>query len=177
MKKHFLFIFLSINLLVTSIGSGVLASSRTDALIREDVTERLENIAELKSEIRAFKVQLKTLDIALEEAKKKRSRKKLWSNTKKISDAVTALTILSGAIAAYHFENKINVLKIASFIGGLSSSVAVITGLLADMSTDEAEIISNKIADLKPIIKATEVNLSNEVKLLCGLEPSNQMCK
>ncbi len=157
--------------------TSAFASSRTDALLRHDITERLENIAELKTEIRSFKVQLKTLDIALAEAKTKRSRKKMWSNTKKISDAVTALTILSGAIAAYHFENKINVLKIASFIGGLSSSVAVITGLLADMSTDEAEIIGNKINDLKPILKATETNLNNEVKLLCGMEPSNQMCK
>lgn len=115
--------------------------------------------------------------MALEEAKKHKSKKKVYNNTKKIADAITALTILSGAIAAYRFENKINVLKVASFVGGLSSSVSVISGLLADMSTDEVEAINTKIGEIKPILKATETNLGLEVKYLCSKEPSNQMCR
>lgn len=175
MKKYFL-----VTLILTSLTLPTLsavASSRIDAVMSEDTTVRLENIAELKGNIRSFKLQISTLEIALEEAKTKKSRKKLYNNSKKIADAITALTILSGAIAAYRFENKINVLKVASFVGGLSSSVSVISGLLADMSTDEVEAINTKIGEIKPILKATETNLAREVKYLCGKEPSNQMCR
>ena len=177
MKKNFLITTLICAFALTSFGSFARDPSRAEAAMAEDTTERLENIAELKSSMRSLKIQIKTLNIALVEAKKHKSKKKLWNNTKKISDAITALTILSGAIASYHFENKAKVLKIASFVGGLSSSVSVITGLLAEMSTDQVEIVTNKIEDIMPILKATEINLNSEVKLLCKQEPSNQMCK
>ncbi|MBC7715267.1 MAG: hypothetical protein H7177_18115 [Rhizobacter sp.] len=156
---------------------NALASTRTDSVIAQDTTERLENIRELRGSIRSLKLQIKTLEIALVEAKKHKSNKKIYTTTKKISDAITAITILSGAMASYYFENKLNVLKIASFVGGLSTSVGVISGLLADMSSDEAETVTNKISDITPILKATETNLASEIKLLCNQEPSNQMCR
>ncbi len=177
MRNRVLVVTLMVSFMLSAFGVNALASSRTDSVISQDTTERLENISELKNSIRSLKLQISTLEIALEEAKKHKSRKKLYNNTKKISDAITAITILSGAIGAYYFENKVSVLKVASAIGGLSTSVSVISGLLADMSTDEAEIVTNKIADIKPILKATEANLAKEVKLLCNQEPSNQMCR
>ncbi len=154
-----------------------MALSRTESVMSQDTTERLENISELKSSMRSLKLQISTLEIALAEAKKHKSRKRLYNNTKKTADAITAITILSGAMASYYFENKLNVLKIASLVGGVSTSVSVIASLAADLSTDEAEIVSAKIADIKPILKATEVNLAKEIKLLCSHEPSNQMCR
>lgn len=177
MRKTLLTIILMATVASSSVGFNATASTRTAAVMLQDTTERLENIAELKSNIRSLKLQIKTLQIALIEAKKHKSKKKLYNSTKKISDAITAITILSGAMASYYFENKLNVLKIASLIGGVSTSVSVISGLLADMSTDEAEIVTNKIADILPILKATETNLASEIKLLCAQEPSNQMCR
>ena len=176
-KNYFLFTILLFSLLLTSFSGVLLASSRTDELVSIDTTERLENIAELKKNIKSLKLQIQTLNIALTEAKKHKSTKMLWTNTEKISDAITALTILVGALATYHFKNKARVLKIATFVGGLSSSLSVISGLVADLSTDDAEIITNKINEIMPILKATEINLTRETKHLCKLEPSNQMCR
>lgn len=177
MRKNFLTIMLLATFILSSFGSQTYASVRTQKVLLQDTTERLENITELKGNIRSLKLQIKTLQIALVEAKKHKSKKKLYNNTKKIADAITAITILSGAMASYYFENKINVLKIASFVGGLSTSVSVITGLLADMSTDEAEAVTSKISEITPLLKATEVNLVSEIKILCHQEPSNQMCR
>lgn len=183
MRKAFItfsiihFVFLAIFQAQAFAGGRALNSSRMDKILLEDTTERLENIASLRSDIRELKLQMRTFEIALEEAKKKPSSRRTWNNAKKISDAVTAFTILGGAIAAYHFENKTNVLKIASFIGGLSSASSVITGLVADMSSDQIEVLTSKISELKPILLATEINLKQEVKYLCMKEPSNQMCK
>lgn len=169
--------FLIATLLVSFVLSSASASSRTESVMVQDTTERLENISELKSSMRSLKLQISTLEIALVEAKKHKSGKRLYNNTKKTADAITAITILSGAMASYYFENKLNVLKVASLVGGISTSVSVIAGLAADLSTDEAEIVANKIADITPILRATEVNLVKEIKLLCNQEPSNQMCR
>ncbi|MBC7427241.1 MAG: hypothetical protein H7336_01435 [Bacteriovorax sp.] len=177
MKKSSFTSLLLLTVMIFGTSMNAMASARTDKLISQDTTERLENISELKSNIRSLKLQISTLQIALVEAKKHKSKKKIYVNTKKVADALTAITILGGALGSYYFENKINVLKIASLIGGLSTSVSVITGLLADMSSDEAEAVTNKISDITPILKATQVNLVSEINLLCNQEPSNQMCR
>jgi len=154
----------------------IFASSKVDKLIQSDTTERLENITELKKSIRSLKVQMRTLELALVEAKKKKTGKRAYVKSKKVSDAIAAISGLGGAIAATFMEDKIRVLKITSFVFGISTSVSVIFDLLAEMSTDEAEIVQSKIDEVKPILKATESNLALEVKLLCKNEPSNQMC-
>lgn len=177
MRNSFFTITLLCSFLLSAFGLNASASSRTELVMVQDTTERLENISELRSSIRSLKLQISTLEIALEEAKKHKSKKRLYNNAKKTADAITAITILSGAMASYYFENKLNILKIASLIGGISTSVSVIAGLAADLSTDEAEIVTNKIADIRPILKATEINLVKEIRLLCKQEPSNQMCK
>ena len=177
MRNNFLIFTLMMSLILSASGSSATTLSRTQSVMRQDLTERLENIDELRGSLRSLKLQISTLEIALTEARKIKSRKKIYKNTKTAADALTAITILSGAMASYYFENKLNIFKIASLIGGVSTSVSVIAGLAAEFSTDEAEIILAKIADIKPILKATESNLSKEVKLLCSQEPSNQMCQ
>lgn len=174
MKKYFTSIILVFCL---SLPVWANASSKLDKLVALDTTERLENIDELKHNIRSLKVQMRTLEIALVEAKKKRSGKKTWNRTKRYSDAVSALATLGGAIAGCFFEDKIRVLKISSFIFGISSSVGVLSGLAADLTTDEADNVQTKIDEIIPLLKATETNLTLEVKLLCQNEPSNQKCR
>lgn len=164
-------------LAMTSLPSSSVASGRVNSVIRLDTTERLESIALLKQSLKKLNVELSVLHTALEEAQKKPSHKKIYVNTRKIADAITALTILGGAIASYHFDNSVKVIKIASFIGGLSSSTSVLSSLMADLSSDEADVLKGKIGDLKTIIKASTINLNNEVKILCKSEPSNQMCR
>lgn len=170
-------IILFFALMCSTLSSVSMAASRMNSLVQEDTTERLESIAMLKKSLKTLNLELSVLNTALEQARKKRSYKKAYTNTRKISDAITALTILGGAIASYHFKNQAKVVKIASFIGGLSSSTSVLTSLLADLSSDEANLLMGKIDDLKTIMAATIVNLNKEVKLLCGAEPSNQMCR
>lgn len=171
----------SLLLLFTLFFSGMpevsFSASRMDALVQQDTTERLETIYILKKSLKELNVQLTVLDTALVAAKKKRSNKKVYVNTRKVADAITALTILGGAIASYHFKNEVKVVKIASFIGGLSTSTAVLASLMADLATDEAEALKSKIGDLNTIIAASNINLNKEIKLLCRNEPSNQMCK
>jgi hypothetical protein len=161
-----------------SVFSGyAIASSRVNDIVEQDVTERLETIQTLKKSMRDMKVQLSVLNTALEEAKKKKSHKKIYGDTKKVADALTALTILGGALSAYAFKDEVRVIKIASLIGGISGSVSVLAGLASDLSTDEAEAVQAKISELNGLIKATELNLGKEVKSLCDSEPSNQMCR
>lgn len=174
MKKYFSTIILVFCL---SLPVWANASSKLDKLIAFDTTERLENIEELKHNIRSLKVQIRTLEIALVEAKKKRSGKRTWNKTKRYSDAVSAIATLGGAIAGCFFEDKIKVLKISSFIFGISTSVGVLAGLASDLTTDEADNVQTKIDELIPLLKATETNLNLEVKLLCEIEPSNQKCR
>lgn len=151
-------------------------SSRVREVIDGDVTERLETIHALKKSMKELNLQLSVYDTALEEAKSKHSHKKLFVTSKKVADAVTALTILTGAIASHYFNDEVKVLKIGSFIGGLSASTSVLSNLMADLSSDEAAEIQGKIDDLNTIIRATDTNLNKEIKLLCHSEPSNQMC-
>lgn len=153
------------------------SASRINSILQEDTTERLESIYILKKSLKELNVQLSVLNTALQEATKKPSHKKLYGNTKKIADATTALTILGGAIASYRFKNKVKVIKIASFIGGISSSTSVLSSLMADLSSDEAEVLQGRIKDLNAIVLATNTNLNKEIKVLCLAEPSNQMCR
>ena len=153
------------------------ASSRIDEVVNTDTTERLEGIHELKKSLRELNRQLAVYSTALEEAKKQPSHKSFFKNTKKVADATTALTILGGAIASYHFRDEVKVIKIASFVGGLSSSTSVLISLLADLTADEAEALQDKIDETKQILNATNINLNKEIKLLCTSEPSNQMCR
>lgn len=164
-------------IIFTSIPSTSMANSRIDYLVNEDTTERLENIYILKTSLKELKVELTVLDTAFIYARKKRNTKKIYSNTKKVADAITALTVLGGAIASYHFKNKVKVVKIASLIGGISSSTSVLSSLMADFSTGEAQELKEKIDDLNSIIRATNINLNREIKMLCKTEPSNQMCR
>ena len=152
-------------------------TSRVSSVIVQDTTERLENIKELNQSIRSLRLQLKTLDIALEDAKKVKSRKKIYSNTKRYSDAISALTTLGGAIGAVYMEDKIKLLKYTSMVFGVSQGVSVLASLAADMAEDEAEHVQLKIKEITVILKATEKNLELEENLLCKSEPSNQMCK
>ncbi|RPJ77974.1 MAG: hypothetical protein EHM20_05025 [Alphaproteobacteria bacterium] len=174
--KRSISLVLFFTIIFTSIPSTSMGNSRIDYLVQEDTTERLENIHILKMSLKELKVELAVLDTALIYARKKPSHKKIYSNSKKVADAITALTVLGGAIASYHFKNKVKVVKIASFIGGLSSSTSVLTSLMADFSTGEAEELKSKIDDLNSIIRATNINLNREIKMLCKSEPSNQMC-
>ncbi len=163
-------------ILLSSVPSISLGNSRIDSLVQEDTTERLENIQILKKSLRELRVQLAVLDTALIQAQKKPGHKKIYTNSKKVADAITALTVLGGAIASYHFKNKVKVVKIASFIGGVSSSTSVLSSLMADFSSGEAQELKEKIEDLNSIITASNINLNREIKLLCKSEPSNQMC-
>jgi galactitol-specific phosphotransferase system IIB component len=164
------------SLLLPEFSAKAETPSRVASLYSIDTTERLENIYILKKSLKELNIQVSVLDTALIEAKKKRNHKKIYVTTRKISDAITALTILGSAIATYHFNNEMRIIKIASFIGGLSTSISVLSSLLADLSTDEAEALKNKLDDLATIIKATNVNLNHEIGILCHSEPSNQMC-
>ncbi len=176
MKKHSIHLLILLSLTLSSVPNMAFSASRVDSLIQQDTTERLEDISELKHSIRSLKVQIRTLELALVEAKKKRSGKKNFVKAKKCADAVTAISTLGGALAATFFDDKIKVIKVTSLLFGISSSFSVILDLLAEMTTDEAENVQTKIDDIKPILKATEANLVLEVKLLCKNEPSNQMC-
>ncbi len=176
MKASFSILFL-VTILISSIAMNAFGSSRVNRVVDADVTERLESIEALKKSLKDLNLQLQVLNTALEEAKLKKNHKNVYLNTRKIADAVTALTVLGGAIATYRFKNDAKVLKIATFIGGLSTSTSVLASLMADLSTDQAEIVQGKIDDLQMIIKATYTNLGRETKLLCSLEASNQMCR
>ncbi|MBC7539574.1 MAG: hypothetical protein H7281_12190 [Bacteriovorax sp.] len=167
---------LFITMLVTNVFSEALGASRVSAVVDSDMTERLESIYILKKSMKELNVQLSVLNTALEIAKKTPSHKKIYLNSRKVADTITALTLLGGAIASYHFKNEVKVVKIATFIGGISTSTSVLTSLMADLSTDEAEALQAKIDDLGSIIKASNINLNREIKLLCKVEPSNQMC-
>ena len=171
------FTILFFAMILSAIPTNSFGVSRINAILEEDTTERLESIYLLKKSLKELHVQLSVLETALLEASKKPSRKKLYENSSKIADAVTALTILGGAIASYRFKNKVKVIKIASFIGGISSSTSVLTSLAADLSSDEAASLIGRIKDLSAIVAATNTNLSKEIKILCKAEPSNQMCR
>lgn len=174
MEKYFSTVIL---IFCLSLPVWATTSSKIDKLVSLDTTERLENIEELKDNIRSLKLQMRTLEIALIEAKKKRSGKKTWDKTKRYSDAVSAIATLGGAIAGCFFEDKIKVLKVSSLIFGISTSVGVLAGLASDLTTDEADNVQAKIDEIIPLLKATEINLNLEVKLLCQSEPSNQKCR
>ena len=172
-------ILLTFTLVMPSfISNNVFAtSSRVSKIVSEDVTERLEDIQALKHSIRDLKLQIQVLNVVLIEAKKHPSNKKLYVNGRKVADAITAITILGGALATYKLHNKASALKIASFIGGLSTAISVLLGLAADLSTDETETVEDKIVEVNKLLAATTVNLNKEIKLLCASEPSNQMCR
>lgn len=175
--KFSLPVILIVTFLFSSLPGSAFSSSRVNTVVDSDVTERLETIYTLKKSMKDLNVQLSVYSTALEEAKKNNSHKKLYTNTRKVADAITALTILGGAIASYRFKNEVKVVQIASFIGGLSSSTSVLTSLLADLSSDEANTLQVKVDEVKTVLKATNINLNKEIKLLCLSEPSNQMCR
>ena len=164
-------------MLISSMSSLALGASRVNDIVAMDTTERLEGIYILKKSMKELNVQLSVLNTALEIAKKKPSHKKIYLNSKKVADTITALTLLGGAIASYHFKNEVKVVKIATFIGGLAASTSVLASLMADLNTDEAEALQGKINDLSAIVKASNINLNKEINSLCRLEPSNQMCR
>ena len=96
-------ILLTFTLVMPSfISNNVFAtSSRVSKIVSEDVTERLEDIQALKHSIRDLKLQIQVLNVVLIEAKKHPSNKKLYVNGRKVADAITAITILGGALATY----------------------------------------------------------------------------
>ncbi len=176
MRISFPFI-LTVTLLLSLMPVRAFSSSRVQDIVAVDVTERLETIDTLKKSLRELKVQLSVYSTALDEEKSKKSHKKIFVNSKKVADAVTAFTILGGTIASHYFKDDVKVIKIASLIGGLSASTSVLTNLMADLSNDQVQEIQDKIDDLNIIIKASIANLNNEIQLLCQSEPSNQMCR
>lgn len=116
--------------------------------------------------------ELAVLKTALAIAKKKPNHKKLYNNTKKLSDAITALAIVSGTIATYYLNKELKILKLAA----VSTAVSILMSLMDDLSPGDIELVEGKISELKQLINASNINLNNEEKALCAQEPSNQMC-
>lgn len=175
--KKLLILFLSANLFMLS--SPMNASERTRRIFKADITERLENIAELKKDIRSLKLRLKTFDIAIEEAKAKpASHKATYNTVKKMAEVVTTISLLVVTVEAYRTKGPTpsQLVKPASVIASISSAVTGVSGVLADLSANDLELLNNKIKELKLELAATEKNLNEESHLLCKQEPSNQMC-
>jgi hypothetical protein len=176
MKKIFILFVLAS---VLTVSFPVMSSERSQSIIKEDTTERLENIKELKQNIRSLKLRLRNFEIAIEEAKKlPASRKTTYNYIKKISEVVTTITLLVITVAAY--KNKeltpSPFVKPASVIASVSSAISGLSGMMADLSGNDLELLNNKTKELKAELSATEISLTEESHLLCSQEPSNQMC-
>ncbi len=161
----------------SAFANGKKKESRVSKVIAVDLTERLENIAELNANLRSLNLQLRTLDIALEDAKKQSNRKGTYIITKRVADAVSAITTLAGVLAATKYQNHAKILKITSSIFGIAQGVSVLASLAADLAPGEVSNIQQKIHEANIVLSATEKNLELEIDMLCKGEPSNQMCK
>jgi hypothetical protein len=176
MKKIFI-TFTLLNLLTLSFPA--FSSERTSEVLKADTTERLENIKELKQNIRTMKLRLANFQIAIQEAKKlPANHRTSYNYVKKFSEIVTTITLLIITVAAY--KNKELTpspwVKPASVVASISSTVSGVSGVLADLSGNELELLNNKVKELSAELTATEINLSKESYSLCSEEPSNQMC-
>jgi ribosomal protein L29 len=175
--KNIFTILLTANLLLTSVLA--ISSERTANVIAVDTTERLENIKDLQKEIRTLKLKLTTLEIAVAEAQKKpASIRTKYLAVKKIASVVTTISLLVVTVAAYR-EGGIGasrLVKPASAIASISSTVEGVTSMLSDLSDDELEVLTNKLKQLRTELAATQINHGKESNLLCSEEPSNQMC-
>jgi hypothetical protein len=175
--KNIFVILLSLNLFLVTFSTE--SSERTRKLMSSDTTERLENIKDMRQSIRAMKLRLKNFAIAIEDAKKKPAGyRTTYLYVKKFSEVITTLSLLVVTVEAYRTQelglNKM--VKPASVIASISSAVSGVAGVLADLSSNELEILNNKVKELNAELSATEKNLSHETQVLCSQEPSNQMC-
>lgn len=176
MKKTFIILLIA-NLMLLSFET--VASERTRRIMKADLTERLENIHELKKNIRSMKLRLKSFETAISDAQSKpASRKVTYSYVKKFSEVITTLSLLLVTVEAYRTKgvNPSKVVKPASVVASISSAISGVAGVLADLSDNELELLNNKVKELRAELSATEKNLSEESNLLCSQEPSNQMC-
>lgn len=176
MKKIFI-ILLVVNFSLLSFEAA--ASQRTRRIMNADTTERLENIHELKQNIRSMKIRLKSFEMAILEAQQRPASYRVkYSYVKKISEVITTLSLLVVTVEAYRTKelgpNK--VVKPASVVAAISSAISGVSGVLLELSDNELELLDNKVKELRAELLATEKNLTEESNLLCSQEPSNQMC-
>ncbi len=174
--KKIIFLMTILSILMTSLPA--MSSMRTRKMLKEDTTERLENIKELKKNIRSLKVRLKNFETAIIEAKKKPNRKAMYVYTKKFAEVVTTVTLLVVTVSAYRNAEMgtTKLVKPGSIVASVSSAISGISGVLSDLSNNDLELLNGKVKELSLELSATETNLNEETYLLCSQEPSNQMC-
>lgn len=175
--KKLIIVLLNLSLLFTSFAA--LSSERTHKVMSADTTERLENIKEMKQGIRSMKLRLKSFEIAIRDAKSKPAGfRTTYNYVKKFSEVVTTLSLLVVTVEAYRTQslglNKM--VKPASVVASISSAISGVAGVLEDLSSNELDLLNDKVKELNAELSATEKNLAAETYMLCSEEPSNQMC-
>jgi hypothetical protein len=164
--------------------TNLYANTRVDGVISEDAMTRLNTIENLRQNLNASNVELKSFEKKLEAASKVASREKVFvviRNTALVAAAISlaATGSLLYNVAVAKSEGSLYSLLAAYGTGAIAGGTAVVAAgaeVGVYFSKNEASSLGKQIKELQGMISSKQKDLSLEVNLLCKDEPRHKLC-
>jgi hypothetical protein len=142
------------------------SSERTDQLLLEDANVRLDSLQSDKKVIRAFKNDLKVMDIHLKESKKGQS---IYLKFDTIAGSAVAVAIIIGSYKA-HFPPGFR---------AMVSAYTTVTGAshgLIKLSEKHTQIFLTQVRLLNQKAIAAELKNKQQIKFYCKSAANHELC-
>lgn len=177
MKK--LITLLSLLTLSTMALATPVNSSRTEGLVSGDAYDRLQKIAEVKTELEKKEVALSNLEKELVKAT-------AAAKTHNQSKIIIGVGLVGGAAVALNFYSPLSQAKpltdvigkiLTTMVGGSVFSVVTVYGVVSyALSSNDAKELGEKTRLAKTAVQDTQKLLTKEIIQLCKSDSRNALC-